>query len=98
MVGLFGNRADAQTVAKFTRQSDVIYGRKYGVALTMEVFTPATRNGFGAVWVVSSSGISSREQTPYKTPLNDASRHFWSVALASLPSSTEAHRSLMCRI
>ncbi len=29
----------------------------------MEVFTPATRNGIGVVWVVSSSGRSSRDQT-----------------------------------
>jgi acetyl esterase/lipase len=29
----------------------------------MEVFTPANRNGLGAVWVVSSSGRSSRDQT-----------------------------------
>jgi len=63
LVCLFGNRADAQTMAKFTRQSDVIYGRKFGVALTMEVFTPATQNGLGVLWVVSSSGMSSREQT-----------------------------------
>jgi acetyl esterase/lipase len=46
-----------------TRQSDVIYGRKFGVALTMEVFRPASRNGIGILWVVSSSGRSSREQT-----------------------------------
>ena len=45
------------------RQSDVIYGRKFGVALTMEVFTPPARNGIGVLWVVSSSGKSSREQT-----------------------------------
>ncbi len=45
------------------RQSDVIYGRKLGMALTMEVFTPAVPNGVGVVWVVSSSGRSSREQT-----------------------------------
>jgi dipeptidyl aminopeptidase/acylaminoacyl peptidase len=63
LVFLFGNRADAQTRAKFTRQSDVIYGRKFGVALTMEIFTPATRNGLGVLWVVSSSGMSSRERT-----------------------------------
>src|SRR5207249_7449378 len=50
LVGSFGNRADAQTVAQFKRQSDVIYGRKFGVALTMEVLTPATRNGLGVVW------------------------------------------------
>jgi len=61
--GLFGNRADSQTKTKFTRQSDVIYGRKFGVALTMEVFTPATRNSLGVLWIVSSSGVSSRERT-----------------------------------
>jgi acetyl esterase/lipase len=47
---------------KPTRQSDVIYGRKFGVALTMEVFRPPSRNGIGILWVVSSSGRSSREQ------------------------------------
>jgi hypothetical protein len=30
LVGFLGNRAEAQIEAKFTRQSDVIYGRKYG--------------------------------------------------------------------
>ena len=45
------------------RQSDVIYGRKFGVALTLEVFTPATRNGIGVIWVVSRSGRSTRDQT-----------------------------------
>jgi dipeptidyl aminopeptidase/acylaminoacyl peptidase len=50
-------------LADFTRQSDVIYGRKFGVALTMEILRPLKPNGFGVVWVVSSSGNSSREQT-----------------------------------
>lgn len=45
------------------RQPDVIYGRKYGLALTMEVLTPRERTGCGVVWVVSSSGMSSRDQT-----------------------------------
>lgn len=58
------NRANAQSVlANAARQSDVIYGRKYGLALTMEVFVPVRPNGLGVVWVVSSSGKSSREQT-----------------------------------
>jgi acetyl esterase/lipase len=48
---------------KMTRQSDVIYARKFGVALTMEVFRGPARNGLGVLWVVSSSGRSSREQT-----------------------------------
>jgi hypothetical protein len=59
-----GNPARAQTgSAEYSRQSDVIYGRKFGLALTMEVFTPAKPNGLGVVWVVSSTGKSSREQT-----------------------------------
>jgi dipeptidyl aminopeptidase/acylaminoacyl peptidase len=48
---------------KITRRADVIYGRSFGLALTMEVFTPPKRNGLGVVWVVSSSGRSSRDQT-----------------------------------
>jgi acetyl esterase/lipase len=51
------------TLTDQSRQSDVIYGRRAGLALTMEVFAPARRNGLGVVWVVSSSGNSSREQT-----------------------------------
>jgi acetyl esterase/lipase len=55
---------EAQTgPAEYSRQSDVIYGRKFGLALTMEVVTPARANGLGVIWVVSSSGRSSREQT-----------------------------------
>ncbi len=64
LIGSLGSGAGAQpATAKAARQSDVIYGRKSGVALTMEVFTPARRNGFGVVWVVSSGGMSNREQT-----------------------------------
>jgi len=64
LIALLGTGAAAQTsTPKAARQSDVIYGRKFGTALTMEVFTPASRNGIGVVWVVSSSGRSSRDQT-----------------------------------
>ena len=64
LLAMRGSGAAAQTSAtKATRQSDVVYGRKFGMALTMEVFTPAPRNGIGVVWVVSSSGRSSRDQT-----------------------------------
>lgn len=64
LVATVGSGAAEQTSRpKAARQSDVIYGRKFGVALTMEVFTAATRNGIGVVWVVSSSGRSSRDQT-----------------------------------
>jgi acetyl esterase/lipase len=55
-----GYEARSQNVS---RESDVVYGRKFGLALTLEVLTPPSRNGLGVVWVVSSSGTSSREQT-----------------------------------
>lgn len=50
-------------VRPYSRQSDVIYGRKDGLALTMEVLGPRKPNGLAVIWVVSSSGRSSREQT-----------------------------------
>src|SRR5438477_6933493 len=55
-----GYEARSQNVS---RESDVVYGRKFDLALTLEVLTPPSRDGLGVVWVVSSSGTSSREQT-----------------------------------
>lgn len=43
----------------YTRQEDVVYGRKFGVALTMDVFTPKENaNGAAAVFVVSGGWVS----------------------------------------
>jgi acetyl esterase/lipase len=55
--------ADEARAQNVSRESDVVYGRKFGLALTLEVLTPSSRNGLGVLWVVSSSGRSSREQT-----------------------------------
>lgn len=46
----------------FSRQEDVIYGRKYGTALTMDVFTPKARpNGAAIVTIISGGFFSSHE-------------------------------------
>ena len=46
----------------YTRQEDVIYGRKFGTALTMDVFTPKEKpNGAGVVFCVSGGWYSSKE-------------------------------------
>lgn len=45
----------------FTRTEDVIYGRKFGTALTLDVFNPAKPNGAGIVFVVSGGWFSSHE-------------------------------------
>lgn len=43
------------------RTSDVVYGRKHGVALTMDVITPENPNGLGVVFVVSGGWVSDYE-------------------------------------
>lgn len=50
-----------QDPVDFQRTEDVIYGRKPGVALTLDVFQPAQPNHYGVVWVVSGGWFSSHE-------------------------------------
>ncbi len=46
-------------IPSYTRQEDVIYGRKYGTALTMDVFTPKRNvNGAAVVFAVSGGWFS----------------------------------------
>jgi acetyl esterase/lipase len=45
----------------FTRTEDVIYGRKQGVALTMDVFTPRQANGAAVIWAVSGGWLSAHD-------------------------------------
>jgi len=59
---LAANPARAQDQAAFDHKVDVVYGRKFGTALTMDVFTPkANANGAGVVWVVSGGWFSAHE-------------------------------------
>jgi acetyl esterase/lipase len=59
MIGPSCLAADEPT---YTRQEDVIYGRKFGTALTMDVFRPKKEaNGAGIVVVVSGGFFSSHE-------------------------------------
>ena len=58
--------AKPQAAEPYVRQSDVIYGRLPGVALTMDVFTPkpdakVKANGAGVIWVVSGGWASAHE-------------------------------------
>jgi acetyl esterase/lipase len=46
----------------FTRTEDVIYGRKFGTALTLDVITPKENaNGAAIVWVVSGGWFSNHD-------------------------------------
>jgi acetyl esterase/lipase len=45
----------------FRRTEDVIYGRKFGTALTMDVFRPAQQNGAAVIFCVSDGWFSSHD-------------------------------------
>jgi len=48
--------------ATFDQKVDVVYGRKFGTALTMDVFLPrASANGAAVVWVVSGGWFSNHD-------------------------------------
>ncbi len=61
----------AQEKSQVTRTEDVIYARKFGTALTLDVFQPAKPNGAGIIAVISGGwfsghdGINARSYAPY---------------------------------
>lgn len=67
-------QAEAQpqipTLPKHSRTEDVVYGRKFGVALTLDVVRPENPNGFGIVYMVSGGWVSGYSPN---TPLGYAS-------------------------
>jgi acetyl esterase/lipase len=76
----------------FTRQEDVIYGRKYGTALTMDVFRPkAPRANGAAVIVVVSGGFFSSHAAvnpQFGKPLLDRGYTVFAVVHGSQPRYT----------
>ena len=44
---------------EFNRTEDVVYGRKFGTALTMDVIEAARPNGIGIIFVVSGGWRSN---------------------------------------
>lgn len=49
----------ADATAHFTRTEDVVYGRKFGTALTLDVFRPEKPNGAAVLFMVSGGFNSS---------------------------------------
>jgi len=54
-------QAAAPEQQKVTRTEDVIYGRKFGTALTMDVFKPEKPNGAAVIFAVSGGWFSAHE-------------------------------------
>lgn len=55
-----GSLSVARSDEVVRRTEDVIYGRKFGMALTMDVFQPAKPNGCGLVFLVNGGWLSSK--------------------------------------
>jgi acetyl esterase/lipase len=54
--------AEAAKPAKWHREEDIIYGRKFGTALTMDVFTPEKQNGAAVIVCISGGWVSNHDQ------------------------------------
>ncbi len=74
----------------FTRQEDVVYGRKYGLALTFDVLKPAQPNGAAVVWVISGGWFSAKEaiQPLFVSELLDRGYTVFAVVHGSQPRFT----------
>ena len=57
---LFAAAGSAQEPS-YRRTEDVIYGRKFGTALTMDVFQPTKPNGCAVIFMVSGGWFSAKE-------------------------------------
>ena len=51
----------AQSETEYKRTEDLIYHRKFGTALTLDVFQPAKPNGYGVIFMVSGGFFSSHD-------------------------------------
>jgi acetyl esterase/lipase len=77
----------AQTNANVTRTEDVIYGRKFGTALTLDVLQPSKPNGAAIVGIISGGWFSAHENinpTRYQ-PLLERGYTIFAVVHGSQP-------------
>jgi len=82
-----GVRGQTQPQASVKRVEDVIYGRKFGTALTLDVFQPPRPNGIGALWMVSGGWFSSHDNInlAFVKPLTDRGQTVFAVVHGSQP-------------
>jgi acetyl esterase/lipase len=92
MASLIGFSSTASAIdSLFDRREDVIYGRKFGTALTMDVFTPKKdAKGVGVIMVVSGGFFSSRDSIflGFIRPLTNRGYTVFAVLHGSQPRYT----------
>ena len=83
----FSHHLFAQDLPKFTRSEDVIYGRKFGTALTLDVFQPEKPNKCGVIFVVSGGFFSSHDaiNARFYAPLLERGYSVFAVVHGSQP-------------
>src|SRR5262245_37252102 len=75
----------------FERKEDVIYGRKFGTAFTMDIFTPKKHaKGIGVILVVSGGFFSSHDAIvpAFVQPFTDRGYTIFAVVHGSQPRYT----------
>lgn len=75
----------------YERTEDVVYGRKHGTALTMDVFRPKENaSGIGLIWVVSGGWYSAHEAIGegFVAPFVDRGYTVFAVVHGSQPKYT----------
>jgi acetyl esterase/lipase len=75
----------------FDRKQDVIYGRKFGTVLTMDVFTPKKdAKGIGVIMVISGGFFSSHDaiRPAFVQPFTDRGYTIFAVVHGSQPRFT----------
>jgi len=78
-------------LVEYDRKIDVIYGRKSGLAMTMDVFTPRTRKNGGAIVLLVSGGYFSNHDAIAPTlirPLLNRGYTVFAVVHGSQPQFT----------
>jgi acetyl esterase/lipase len=86
-----GVAAEANDGPTYDRKEDVVYGRKFGVALTMDIFTPKERaNGAAVIMVVSGGWFSAHEaiSLPFMTEFINRGYTVFAVVHGSQPKFT----------
>jgi acetyl esterase/lipase len=84
-------REQTASAPRYTRTEDVIYGRKFGTALTMDVFRPRQNaNGQGIIHVVSGGWFSAHEGVSpgFAAPFLDRGYTVFAVVHGSQPRFT----------
>ena len=100
-----GQPSSTEQQANFSRTEDVVYGRRDGMALTMDVFEPCKRNGAGIIVFVSAGFRSNRDLLTMfhpagTSPLLERGYVVFAVLHSSQPKYTvpeileDAHRSV----